>query len=349
MSPDDCAELIAQPFGVTPELQSFVLEWAGRKVRVTVESNSGSTTSLSITLYGRSFPTIKLTREGGFERLGKQLRIAREAQLGEAVFDTKIYVDTTLTEEQVRRVLGAEPARQAVLALFREVSEIELRPNGAFVSTFTVDEIANDPARLPPLLTQLVALVDAIPQHASELIARQPGRYAPGGGLILAWVIAFTILVTAASAVVPLARLFHPWLLTLVGSAAVIPITAVWALLVALVRRGGSRSFQETMVASVAVGALLLPAGPLTLVVLNTALDESTPVTHSVEIVNAQLREEEDGVELELEFRSPLDPEDTVSETFAVQHVPRTGTRVDVVTRSGGLGFPYRTGTSFTE
>jgi hypothetical protein len=54
-------------------------------------------------------------------------------------------------------------------------------------------------------------------------------------------------------------------------------------------------------------------------------------------------------VELELEFRSPLDPEDTLSETFAVQHVPRPGTRVTVVTRAGGLGFPYRTETSFTE
>jgi hypothetical protein len=163
MSPDDCIEMIARPFGVTPELQSFVLEWAGHKVRVTVESNSGSTTSLSITAYGRSFPKINLTREGGFERLGKQLRIAREAQLGEAIFDAKIYVDTTLTEEQVRQVLGAPSARQAVLDLFREVHEVELRPNGAFVSTFTVDEIAHDPARLPPLLTQLVALVDAIP------------------------------------------------------------------------------------------------------------------------------------------------------------------------------------------
>jgi hypothetical protein len=349
MSPDDCIEMIARPFGVTPELQSFVLEWAGHKVRVTVESNSGSTTSLSITAYGRSFPKINLTREGGFERLGKQLRIAREAQLGEAIFDAKIYVDTTLTEEQVRQVLGAEPARRAVLELFREVHEVELRPNGAFVSTFAVDEIAHDPARLPPLLTQLVALVDAIPEHVSGLVAQQPKRYTPGGGLILAWALAFTIFVTAVSVVLPLARLFHPWLVTLLGVAAVIPITIVWALLVALLRRGGSRSFQETMVASVAVGSLLLPAGPLALTVLNTELDESTPVTHSLEIVNAQLRENEGTVELELEFRSPLDPADTLSETFAVQHVPRPGTRVTVVTRAGGLGFPYRTETSFTE
>jgi hypothetical protein len=203
MSPDDCIEMIARPFGVTPELQSFVLEWAGHKVRVTVESNSGSTTSLSITAYGRSFPKINLTREGGFERLGKQLRIAREAQLGEAIFDAKVYVDTTLTEEQVRQVLGAPSARQAVLDLFREVHEVELRPNGAFVSTFTVDQIAHDPARLPPLLTQLVTLVDAIPAHVSELVARQPKRYTPGGGLILGWALTFTVLVIAISVVVP--------------------------------------------------------------------------------------------------------------------------------------------------
>jgi hypothetical protein len=91
------------------------------------------------------------------------------------------------------------------------------------------------------------------------------------------------------------------------------------------------------------------PRGRSTLTVLNTELDESTPVTHSLEIVNAQLLENEGTVELELEFRSPLDPEDTLSETFAVQHVPRPGTRVTVVTRAGGLGFPYRTETSFTE
>ena len=83
--------------------------------------------------------------------------------------------------------------------------------------------------------------------------------------------------------------------------------------------------------------------------VLNTELDESTLVTHSLEIVGAQLVEGEDAVELELEFRSPFDPEDTMTESFAAQHVPRPGTRVTVVTRAGGLGFPYRTETSFTE
>ena len=349
MSPDDCIEMIARPFGVTPELQSFVLEWAGHKVRVTVESNSGSTTSLSITAYGRSFPKINLTREGGFERLGKQLRIAREAQLGEAIFDANVYVDTTLTEEQVRQVLGAPSARQAVLDLFREVHEVELRPNGAFVSTFTVDQIAHDPARLPPLLTQLVTLVDAIPAHVSELVARQPKRYTPGAGLIVGWALTFTVLTIAISVVVPTARLFQPWLVLLLGFAGVVPICIVWTLLVALVRRGGSRSFQETAVATAAVGSLLLPAGPLTLAVLNTELDESTLVTHSLEIVGAQLVEGEDAVELELEFRSPFDPEDTMTESFAAQHVPRPGTRVTVVTRAGGLGFPYRTETSFTE
>lgn len=348
MSPDDCIELIARPFGVTPELQSFVLESAGRKVRVTVESNSGTLHGLTLTLYGRSFPAIELTREGGFERLGKQLRIAREAQLGEAIFDAKVYVDTTLTEPQVRRVLGAEPTRRAVLELFRHIDKVELQSNGALVSTMNPEDFANDPARLPPLLQQLATLVDSIPE-VSDLAVGQRTRSTPGFGLVVGWVLAFAALTVAASAVIPLARLFHTGLVTLLGVALSVPVALVLTLLIALVRRGGSRSFQETVVASVALTMLLLPAGPLALTVLNQQLDRSTPVTHSLEIVNAELVREDDGVELDLEFRSPLDPEDTMHETFAADHVPRPGTLVTAVTRSGGLGFPYRTETYFTE
>lgn len=348
MTPDECIELLGRPFGISPADHSFVLESAGRKARVTVESNSGTIHGLTLTLYGRSFPAIELTREGGFERLGKQLRIAREAQLGEAIFDAKIYVDTTLTEPQVRQVLGAEPTRRAVLELFRHVDKVELQSTGALVSTMNAEEIANDPARLPPLLQHLATLVDSIPE-VSGLAVGQREPYRPGAGLVLAWVLAFTVLIVAATAVIPLARLFHTWLVTLLGVALCVPVALVLTLLIALVRRGGSRSFQETVVASVAMTALLLPAGPLTLTLLNQELDRSTPVTHTLEIVNAELVEVDDGVELDLEFRSPLDATETMHESFAADHVPRPGTLVTAVTRSGGLGFPYRTETYFTE
>ena len=99
MTPDECIELLGRPYGIAPTDHSFVLESAGRKARITVESNSGTIHGLRVTLYGRSFPQLELTREGGFERLGKQLRIAREAQLGEAIFD--------LPEQMAARWLGS--------------------------------------------------------------------------------------------------------------------------------------------------------------------------------------------------------------------------------------------------
>lgn len=348
MTPDECIELLATPYGITPTDHSFVLESAGRKARITVDSNSGSIHGLRVTLYGRSFPQLELTREGGFERLGKQLRIAREAQLGEAIFDAKIYVDTTLTEPQVRQVLGTGATRGAVLELFRHADKLELQAEGAVATALNAEGFANDSARLPPLLEKLATLVDSIPD-VSGLVAGQRVRYTPGCGLVTSWVLAFAVLCIAVSVVLPSARLLHTALLTMLGFALSLVAALLVTLLVALVRSGGSRSFRETLVAGGAITLLLLPAGPLTLALLNQDLDRSTPVTHSLEIVNAELQEDDNGVHLELEFRSPFDATDTVRETFVTDHVPRAGTRVTVTTRSGGLGFPYHTEAYFTE
>ncbi len=62
-------------------------------------------------------PSIDFTRESGWTRLGKSLRISRELQTGDAPFDDKVFIHSTAPDEIVHQILRESSVRRAILFL----------------------------------------------------------------------------------------------------------------------------------------------------------------------------------------------------------------------------------------
>lgn len=103
---------------------------------------------------------IEVRIETSIDRLGKRLRINREVQTGDAVFDEAVYVESDAPDADVRRVLGDADVRRRIVGMlergFQAVTIDERRgrvvavrdPEGAALDVEAVREVCRDLASM---------------------------------------------------------------------------------------------------------------------------------------------------------------------------------------------------------
>lgn len=350
MNATDCASTLARPFGVGVSDHSFVVERDGRRARVTVDTNSGMVSGVTVTAFGPALPEVVLSRESSFDTIGKSLRIAREAQLGDAAFDARVYIDTTLSDEQTRWLLVSPTARAAILSLLDTCGVIAFGEQG--IATTVGDEtiFIDNPPRLTEHLEQLFALYAALPAEAPALRVGQRSGSTSDSVIIAAAACALlgTFAFTAMLLVYGEAELFSPFALGLRGALLSLMVWAFVVVVATLFLAGRSSSFFRATMFALASAFVLTPTGPIVLVLVNEDLDTSPVRAHRMPITRGYIEEDDEGdTQLFLEFTSPVDPTERVVLGFAGDAVPPAGTVVHVKTRAGALGFPYRVDTYY--
>lgn len=342
MRPRECASALARHFGEGFSDDSFTLERGGRRVRVTVDSNSGMISAVVVTVYGPPLPEVSLARETSFDVLGKKLRIAREAQLGDPAFDAGVYVDSALDEPQLRWLLVSSTARAVILRLLRTCDTLALGGEGLVSRTLDETRFLHEPARLEAHIDDMLALYAALPKAASALRAGQRGPTPIFGVVILCATLA-TCLFASGLLAFGGAGLFSPFTLAawgvVLGVAAFVPSM----LLAAIALSGRASSFRRFAAFAIASFFLFVFAGPLVLLRMNVDLDASPVREHRVPIRRAYMEQSDEGEQLFIELVSPVAADETLTLGFAGSAVPPAGTVVYIKTRDGALGFPYRT------
>ena len=289
MTPSECARELAKHFGTSISDDSFVVERNGRRVRITVDSNSGTIHGVTVTVFGPALPEIEFTHETSFDLFGKQVRVAREAQLGDPSFDPHVYVDSTLTEEQIGWLLTSTTARTEIVALLKTSDRIAFGEAGIATTTMNERFFVHDAPRLMMHIDRIFSLYAALPAGSATLRTGQRERPALMMALVLIGALGFAAVFTAALLVYGSAELFAPWTLAALGLglsiAAWIPIIPI----AALVLSGRSYSFRNFVGFAIASFFVLLPAGPIALCVANAELDESAVRDHRMPVRNAYM------------------------------------------------------------
>lgn len=229
---------VAAAYGLREAGEQITVVEQGVTLRATLYISSGTVDGYTLEALGRAFPAVTFTVEGESDRTAKALRLDVEPQVGDPPFDDRVYVDTTLDEPLVQRLLASPDARRAVAWLLAsQVRAVKLGPHGLEVE---LPREALEPNSFRTFASVLSTLVRALP----ELSVRAPtGRYRGALWLLLAAMVyaalGLALMVYAVTNYQALS--YTPYLLTipiLVGLGAIFTVTSYF------VTRGQPRSSQ---------------------------------------------------------------------------------------------------------
>jgi hypothetical protein len=223
---------------------------------------------------------LTLRLETKLDRTGKSLRINRETQTGDAVFDERVYVESEATDALVLAALASPITREnALKCLESGCASLTLDDAGDLGAELplTREELLA-PERLTALLDTLGAAAEAIPP------LRGSGHHRTLAGVLP------TLAVTGTFLSWPLFYLAD-WLWEPIDydlyPTAALGGAALWVVslpFLVWILRGRSVSLRNlvTCVVSLAIGLPL--GGTDLLLIVNGALDTSTPVAHETQV-----------------------------------------------------------------
>ena len=223
---------------------------------------------------------LTLRLETRVDRAGKSLRINRETQTGDAVFDERIYLESEATDDLVLAVLADPSVRANVIScLTLGAASLTLDAEGNLGIDFPLpSEDAAAPARLALLLDTLAAAAEAIPPLQGE-----PRRRTFAGRLSIV-----AVLGTLVSW--PLYYLVN-WLWEPIGNdlyaSAALGGLALWIVTLPVlyfVLRGRAVSLRELLTSAIALAIGFPLGGADLLLTLNGALDTSRPEPHATQV-----------------------------------------------------------------
>ncbi len=150
----------------------------GRTVKLSVSTHKGAITGLDVRLPWPGVtttadePSIVLRREGVGDVEGKKEGINREVQLGDEAFDAAVYIDASVNDREVKRVLS--DVRQPVLELVNGEAKVKLTPAAleAHWQVSSPKEVL-DGGRLVLELSRLLALAEVGPPSTADAIVRR--------------------------------------------------------------------------------------------------------------------------------------------------------------------------------
>jgi hypothetical protein len=233
-------------------------------------------------------PHLTVRRESRMDRLGKSLRINREVQTGDALFDDAVYIESDAADADVIAVLGEDRARRAVVALldlgFKQIGINDLGDTltaGYQTSNFA----AVDPVRLRPAAEHLRAIARSLPRFSGPVVRPSfwdRATFAVTGSIVFA-IGALIALLSFKSAYPPITADASGTGM-LVGLAAWIVALPILVLLL----RGRATSFRMLIIcASVLLAGLPMSAVAST-IGMNGALDDARPVAHPTHVLGTR-------------------------------------------------------------
>lgn len=135
---------------------------------------------------------IKLSREASIHVRAKEMGINREVQLGDALFDGQVYINSRTSDEIIREVLGDAAVRSTVRDLLeRDASVIVLDDTEGLVAAYVVGfrERSPDQSRAERMLAAMDRLATSLPAVSAAPGGRASDRLVLG--LVLLGILAF--------------------------------------------------------------------------------------------------------------------------------------------------------------
>lgn len=229
---------IAAAYGLREAGEQITVVEQGVTLVASLDISSGTVCGYTLGAVGRAFPEVDFTVEDESDRTAKAMRLDVEPQVGDPPFDDRVFVDTTLAEPDVRRLLVSPDARRAIAWLLAsQVRRVEVGHQGVHVR---LPLEALDPASFRTFASVLTTLVRALPDLGIEA---PTGRYRGAIGLLLTAVVyagaGLLLMVHAVTSYQALS--YTPYLLTI---PIVVVLGALLTVLSYLVTRGRPRSSQ---------------------------------------------------------------------------------------------------------
>ena len=176
----DALRVVSRDSGSYDDLVSFLKALAERGGRVDVEKsvqvtvdcdgipmllsldiNSGSVRGLEMVARITGLPAMKLLRETDEHRHAEEKGVVREVQLGDAEFDTDVYIESESAERSVKTFFAAPGVRRAAQELLRTTSStIHVTPAWVKVDV-SLEQLPFDPPRILQRLGWLRVLAGA--------------------------------------------------------------------------------------------------------------------------------------------------------------------------------------------
>jgi len=259
---------LLKSLGVHDGDDALQVESNGVKVRVWVQTNSGTPVGLVFTIEVPSTLAVDFERENAAHRAAKSENVTVEVQTGDPQFDEEVFVDSLASPEDLRVFLAGRATRAAVRSLLAEATRVAVTHEKVEVELDERGEI--DAARARRILTALRFLAGAARPVDARTAAMPRGVRVFALVQPAAWLILVPLLVYAANAYTPLdvVPAFTGVSLGLVAAFVLLPVLAR---LVA----GTSRSHHYLVTARAVLAVDLALLGATLVLLLNGALDRS--------------------------------------------------------------------------
>lgn len=324
-------DAIAEEYGVPARGEAAIeIVEDGARIALSLDISSGHVTGLVLHAPKRGLPEVTLRREEDADRIAKEDGLSVEVQVGDALFDPRVYIETTIPAAAVKALLASKEARAGVLRLLESCPRIEIDPQGITLS------IPGDHAFAPRELRELAVALAAV---AKIPVVRYSAldEANPPSALYIALSV-MTAAFAAGSLVFALA-VFTP-------ERAALPLWGVvfgllgWMLTWPVARglaRGHARGLLHYRVLLGTGFLTVVPFSSGFFVILNGALDRSPSREERGSIVEVRRYEDEGTPMSEVKVAWPGGVEDT--HTF--QGHLREGDAVTVVRRKGRFGYEW--------
>lgn len=345
-SPYAQLDALAAAFGLPPPGATLAVQRGGLTYAVELAIDSGVVRGLTIAVVTPSLPALRLSRESGFDRLGKAVGLAREVQVGDPGFDPRVYIEgDDVPDAEARAVLAPPAVRRAVVSLLERVEAVCFGPDGVRVEVRDREgRSAFDPAGFRAIAADLAALVGALPAGLTVT----PKWAAPvrgGAAPAIAWVAVLCVGWCLAGILHTQTRFVERTLTLVVATAGGAPLWLASLVVLFFGVRGKSTSTSMFAIGSLLLAIALLPLGAGVFMLVNGLADTSPRVTHRARILSAEAIACEEpsafcGTKVEVALFGDARVE-IHDYTFPKPPGLVRGGKLDVVTRAGALGCAY--------
>lgn len=133
----------------------------GIPISLCLDINSGSVRGLEMVAQAAGLPAMVLLRETDEHRHAEEKGVVREVQIGDAEFDSDVYIESAAAERSVKTVFASPGARRATQELLRTTSStIQITPAVVKV-VVALEQLPFNPERILERLGWLRALAGA--------------------------------------------------------------------------------------------------------------------------------------------------------------------------------------------
>lgn len=297
--------------------------------------NSGTVMGLDMIARYSGLPPMRLVREGQEHADKKERGIIREVQTGDPAFDDHVYIESAVSDGDVRTFFASHAVRAAAVQLLRHASEIKIDESGVSIYV-PKDRSAFDTVAIRQRLALLRVLAGAPRPLVTEQIPvpvlaslTKTLTYLLGPVAILVVFIGLARYMTIGPR--PL----------LVGIVLGVVLAALLAPVFTLLLRGRSTSHSDIFVCRV-IAFLFLPVFSFgALLIWNGAMDQSPESEVEMPVVSTSVDSEDDAL---LHVDTVDEHNESHSYSFRNTNL-RVGTsKVRVRWRSGALGWRWQSG-----